>query len=594
MLKQFDWKSFDRLNSVLSSNVCTGLARLLPKEQKKNNKFPVAGNGIAHGVKSMCWYNCRLIARLCTVFAVMAIRVLSRCRISRNRPNYNTSKPENMLIPGLTLCLAAFIGLNAGTALAEEESKPVVNIEQLKKKAVESDKNILRRVQEPDDDAGTKGYLVGDTGHFPGDFDNLTRLMESHQNPLSAITPDWLDLAIEHRTRYEAFDHGFTSAIPDSSDNQQIHQRTRFLFEINRKDPLSFTFELTDMRAPLAEYGQAGSPVFANHFDFTQLHIDMKTENFFRTGLPGKLEVGRMVMDFGEGRLIAGHRFGTLTPTFDGVQLTVGSEIKGWGLRMFGTSPVNRKATELDDFSPVTFFSGAQITNRDIAWANVDMYFFQLNEGNKLRKRNISTPGFRLFSQPTPGYFDYEIESMYQFGEVNEAHYFAHRHHGEIGYSFNTSMPLRLIYLVDYASGDPDPNKNFDFLFAKRRVEYGPTGILGVFFPSNIFSPAGIRMTLSPTPTVSFMMSHRAFWLAEKKGAFVGTGLQDTTGQAGSFIGNLFDLNLRWNPKFSYWKRMSFDIGYTHLFKGNYFDKVPDGPGSRDTNYGYTQVTFKF
>lgn len=503
-------------------------------------------------------------------------------------------KPEALSIAGLTACLTALVCLNAGTAIAEEKERTVVEMEQLKKMAIETKKSVPRGTKTPVNNGTPKSYVIGDTGHFPGDFDNLTRLMETHQTPLSAYTPDWLDLAIEHRTRYEAYDHGFTSAIPDSSDNQQIHQRTRFLFEINRKEPLSFTFELTDMRAPLAEYGQAGSPVFANHFDFTQLHIDMKTENFFRTGLPGKIEVGRMVMDFGEGRLIAGHRFGTLTPTFDGVQLTVGSENKGWGLRVFGTSPVNRRATELDDFSPVTFFSGAQITNRDIPWANVDAYFFQLNEGNKLRKRNISTPGFRIFSKPTPGYFDYEIESMYQFGEVDNVNYFAHRHHGEIGYSFNTAMPLRLIYLVDYASGDRDPNKNFDFLFAKRRVEFGPTGILGVFFPSNIFSPAGIRMTLSPTPTVSLMVSHRAFWLAEKQGAFVGTGMQDPSGQTGSFLGNLFDFNLRWNPTFSYWKRMSFDIGYTHLFKSDYFDKTANGAGSRDTNYGYTQVTFKF
>src|SRR5690606_13037899 len=213
----------------------------------------------------------------------------------------------------------------------------------------------------------------------------------------------------------------------------------------------------------------------ANHFDFTQLHVNMRTDNFFRTGLPGKLEVGRMVMDFGEGRLVAGHRFGTLTPTFDGVQLTVGEGDKGWGLRMFGTSPVNRRANELDDFSPVTFFSGAQITNRNYHWANFDVYWFQLNEGHKNRQRNISTPGFRLFAKPTTNLFDYEIESTYQFGEVNNNNYFAHRHHGEIGYSFEIAkMPARILYLIDYVSGDPDPNKQFDFLFAKRRVEYGP------------------------------------------------------------------------------------------------------------------------
>lgn len=436
------------------------------------------------------------------------------------------------------------------------------------------------------------GFVIGDTGHFLGDFDNLTRLMESHETPLSAYTPDWLDMAIEHRTRYEAYDNGFTSAIP--GDDQQVNMRTRFLFEFNRKDPLSFTLELSDFRAPVAEHGQQNSAVFSNHFDFTQLHVDMKTENFFRTSLPGKVEIGRMVMDFGEGRLIAGHRFGTFTPTFDGVQLTVGSSKKGWGARVFGTSPVNRKPFELDDFKPVTYFSGAQITNRDITWANADLYFFALNQGHKLQEQNIYTTGFRVFVLPTKGKFDYEIESMYQFGAVANVNYFANRHHGEVGYSFRTEMPFRMIYLFDYASGDRDPNKNFNFLFAKRRVEFGPTGILGVFFPSNILSPVGMRATLEPTPTVSLMMSQRAFWLADKRGAFVGTGLQDPTGQSGSYLGSLFDMSLRWSPKYSYLKRMSFDIGFTHLFKGDYYDKVPQSPGSQGTNYGYTMVTFKF
>ncbi len=436
------------------------------------------------------------------------------------------------------------------------------------------------------------GFVLGDTGHFLGDFDNLTRLMETHETPLSAYTPDWLDMAFEQRTRYEAYDNGFTSAIP--GDDQQVNMRTRFLFEFNKKDPLSFTLELSDFRAPVAEHGQGDSPIFVNHFDFTQLHVDMRTENFFRTGLPGKVEIGRMVMDFGEGRLIAGHRFGTFTPTFDGVQLTVGSDKKGWGARVFGTSPVNREPFELDNFKPVTFFSGAQITNRDISWANGELYFFALNQGHKLQERNIYTTGFRVFALPAKGRFDYEIESMYQFGAVADVNYFANRHHGEVGYSFRTEMPFRMIYMFDYASGDRDPNKNFNFLFAKRRVEFGPTGILGVFFPSNILSPVGMRATLEPTPTVSLMMSQRGFWLADKNGAFVGAGLQDPTGQSGSYLGSLFDMSLRWSPKYSYLKRMSFDIGYTHLFKGDYYDKVPDSPGTAGTNYGYTMVTFKF
>ncbi|HBV21200.1 MAG TPA: alginate export family protein [Nitrosomonas sp.] len=430
-------------------------------------------------------------------------------------------------------------------------------------------------------------------GFFLGDFDRLTRLMEEHKTPLAAMAPDWLNIAIEHRTRYETFDNGFTSAIP--GDNEQIHQRTRFLFEIEKiLDPLRFTLELTDMRAPMAHHGQDRSNVFANHFDFTQLHVDLVTNNFLGTGHAAQFEVGRMVLDFGEGRLVAGHRWGTLTPTFDGMQFRLGNDQAGWGLRVFGTRPVNREPTKLDWNTPETYFSGAQITNRNLAWANADLYWFQLNEGNKGRKREISTTGFRLFATPSKGKLDYEIESMYQFGAVDESNYFAHRHHGEIGYSFNTKWPTRLIYLFDYSSGNKDPRKNFDFLYAKRRVEFGPTGILGIFFPSNIFSPAGFRATVSPTPTLRFMVSHRAFWLADKNAAFVGSGLQDPTGQAGSFLGNLFDLNLRWDPQTSFLKRMSLDVGFTHLFKGSYFKRVAQSPGTQDTNFGYTMLTFKF
>ncbi|MBK7365019.1 MAG: alginate export family protein [Nitrosomonas sp.] len=441
---------------------------------------------------------------------------------------------------------------------------------------------------------GSKPFTTTESpGKTRFDFDNLTKLMEEHKTPLSAFTPDWLNIAIEHRTRYDLYDNGFTRAIPGFND--QVHQRTRFLMEVlNIIDPLKFTLELTDIRAPLANFNQQHSPIFANHFDFTQLHLGLISKDFLGTGYATKFEVGRLIMDFGQARLIGGHRWGTFTPTFDGMLLTVGNEQEKWGLRVFGTRPVNREPTSLDWNTPATYFSGAQITNRDISWANVDTYFFQLNEGNKLRKRNLSTTGFRLFAQPATGKFDYEIESMYQFGDTNDKNVFAHRHHGEIGYSFKTAMPFRLIYLFDYSSGDRDPDKNFDILYAKRRVEYGPTGMFGPFFPSNLISPVGFRATLIPVSSVRLMMSHRAYWLANKHGAYVGSGLQDPTGRAGSFLGSMLDVSVGWDPQWSYWKRVSFDVGYSHIFKGDYFDKVQQSPGSADTNYGYMMTTIKF
>jgi hypothetical protein len=513
---------------------------------------------------------------------------------------------NNKKIISLMVCL--IIGFHVGGSASFAAEEQMEKGKEAKKSLLFRRNDILAQVQnteapKPKTPSGILRYdkpngppfdVEESVGRTRFDFDRLTDLMENHKTPLAAMAPDWLNLAIEHRTRYDVYDHGFTRAIPDG--NEQIHQRTRFLFELkNIIDWAKFTLELTDIRAPLAEHGQQHNPIFANHFDFTQLHLDLLSKNFLGTGYGATFEVGRMILEYGESRLVGGHRWGTFTPTFDGIRFTLGSDKEKWGLHVFGTRPVQREVSQLDWNTPESYFSGAHITNRDLRWANVDAYWFQLNEGNNLRQRNLSTPGFRLFAKPTKGSIDYEIESMYQFGDTFDESIFAHRHHGEVGYSFDsTPWPLRVIYLFDYASGDPDPRKNFDILYAKRRVEFGPTGMFGPFFPSNLFSPVGFRMNLTPAPNIRLMLSHRAYWLADKRGPFSGSGLQDPTGRAGSFLGHMLDVSVGWDPQWSFLKRVSFDIGFSHIFKGDYFDKVPNSPGSKDTNYGYTMATIKF
>ncbi|SDX17268.1 alginate export family protein [Nitrosomonas oligotropha] len=127
-------------------------------------------------------------------------------------------------------------------------------------------------------------------------------------------------------------------------------------------------------------------------------------------------EVGRFMMDLGEARLVGEHRWGTLSPAFDGLHFMMGNTDQKWSLRVFGARPVQRDPISLNWNTPETYFSDAYVTNRDLRWVNFD-------------------------------------------------------------------------------------------------------------------------------------------------------------------------------PQWSYMKRVSFDFGYSHLFKGDYFDKVPFSPGMKDTNYGYTMVT---
>ncbi len=428
---------------------------------------------------------------------------------------------------------------------------------------------------------------------FPSDFDRLKTILQQ-PNSLSAATPEWLDVGVEHRTRYETFNHSFTRGTAGS--NQQVHQRTRMLLGIKDIwDPVRFTLEVADFRTPVADRGQDRNPIFVNHLDIFQLHVDLVSQNFLGSGSSGKLEIGRLVMDFGKGRLVAGHRFGSFTPTFDGVQMSFGSDASSlWNVRAFVTRPVQRHSVSPDWTTPISYFSGAAISSSHVPWANGELYLFQLNEGNNLQRRDLSTFGFRIFAQPKKEQWDYEIESIYQIGEVGRTNHFAHRHHGEVGYSFGTAWPLQFVYLFDYASGDPNPRKNFDFLFAKRRAEYGPTGILGVIFPSNILSPVGFRSTFKPLPTVQLMVSHRTFWLADGRGPFVGSGLQDPTGRAGTFLGNLFDTSVNWAPQAGYFRHTVFEVGFARFFKGSYFDRVPQSPGTADVNYVYTMATLSF
>ena len=124
---------------------------------------------------------------------------------------------------------------------------------------------------------------------------------------LASLMPSWLDVQLEHRTRYETFNHSFKKG--QAGSNQQIHQRTKLQLHIQDiLGPIELVGEFADFRTPVSDRGQGASPIFVDHLDVFQLHADLVTTNFLDTGQSSRLEVGRLVLDFGKGRLVAGHR----------------------------------------------------------------------------------------------------------------------------------------------------------------------------------------------------------------------------------------------------------------------------------------------
>jgi hypothetical protein len=243
-------------------------------------------------------------------------------------------------------------------------------------------------------------------------------------------------------------------------------------------------------------------------------------------------------------------------------------------------------------------FWGLAAENRQLPWARAQLYYFGTDSESKGDRdsRRHSTIGLRVYDPPRSGEFDFDTESVIQFGKFNERDHLAHFHHISFGYTFPFLWSPRILAMYDYASGTKNPNGSkshtFDGLFGARRFELSATSLFGPFFRSNISSP-GIRLITHPLPTLDLNVKYRAWYLARSKDEWVGSDMQDPTGAAGNFLGQDVEVRIQWHPS----PNLTIDAGYEHFFKGSYIKNqtgVPGNPPSDDTNYFYIQTEVLF
>ena len=411
--------------------------------------------------------------------------------------------------------------------------------------------------------------------------------------------PDWLDLGLENRTRFESVDHPWrtSQAIGNGQTDAQIAMRSRVRFGLGGDGPLRFLFEGQDSRSVLnGDRGDFRDTTTVDEFDVLQLLGALTVKNVLGTGLRTDVHFGRMTMDFGRRRLIARNDFRNTSNAFDGLHWQI-SQDQLWRLRAFFVEPVIRDFVTLDRQNNKSLFWGTYAESRHFPWFQMDVYYLGLNDirmANVANHRTYSTFGGRLSKDPKPGEPDYEIETTWQIGTKGAIDHFAYLQHVELGYTLNTPWTPRLLFQFDYASGDHKPgdsqNDGFDTLFGARRWEYGPTGIFLPFFRTNLISP-GWRLVATPAPNIILQVKHRAWHLAQSKDFFGSSGLRDITGNSGGALGH--DVELR--AQYAVSANLDFDVGYVHWFKGSYFDnpailsQMPSG-GNKDSDYFYVQM----
>lgn len=393
--------------------------------------------------------------------------------------------------------------------------------------------------------------------------------------------PDWLTLGGEQRTRYEGLSGSWRTADPDGG--QVLAMRTRLQVGVqNVIDPVRFLIEIQDSRAPLTTTGSYINTDHVNELDILQLHLSLVSNNFLGTKIPTVLKVGRLNMEVGRGRWVGRNDFRNTTNAFDGIHWQLGDE-REWQVRAFLLQPVQRffrkpdpLATEQDN----TFW-GAYFESRRRPWMESTLHYF--GHSSVGPGRDFTMLGGRIRKRAAAGELDYELESSYQFGNLDSQRTFAHFQHAEVGYTADLPWAPQVSLRFDYAAN------GFDVLYGRRSFEMHPTGIFGPFQRSNILSP-GARVLVTPFEQGYVFLQYRAWWLADDRGAWVGSGLQDVGGGSGNFVGHTLELRARHGLG----DNLFLQAGYAFMAFGPFAERAPGSPVDGNAHYGYLWTEFAF
>ncbi|MEM7308257.1 MAG: alginate export family protein [Planctomycetota bacterium] len=424
--------------------------------------------------------------------------------------------------------------------------------------------------------------------------------------------PEWLELGVEQRTRYEYLDEDFRASNA-GEENELFALRT--LVDVTlHEGPLRATAELMDSRQYGAPDDAPVNTTIVNPVELLQAHVGYRAEGVFTADDALDMQLGRQTLNLGSRRLVARNRFRNTINSFTGLQAAWSGAAEET-VRAFAFFPVRRlprdqdelldNEIEFDEEREETLFYGIHAAKsfpeRDL---DAEVYIYGLDEDDEddvaTRDRRIWTAGARLLRAPAEREFGFEWESMYQFGDSRastsaadqtDLDHSAHFHHLSVGYRFPGESKPTLECLFDYASGDDDPdddeNNRFDTLFGARRFEFGPTGIFGAFARSNLVSP-GLRLKLSPAASTQVMLAHRLHYLASDTDAWTTSGLVDPSGDAGSFLGQLAEIRVRHDLVS---KNLRLEGGVAHLFAGDFIDDAPNATVQGDSTYAYLGAT---
>lgn len=398
---------------------------------------------------------------------------------------------------------------------------------------------------------------------------------------------EWLDVGLEYRMRFEYRDNSFLRT-PQAGEDYPVLQRTRlFLGLRNILDPFRAAVEFQDSRWENSMYPSTNREV--NEFEPIQIYGELYFDDLFGSGRPTYVRGGRMAFELIDRRLIANNEFRNTTNTFQGVRAHWGRLTDDWDLDAFGMQPLDRLMYDFDEaFEDLWLYGLAGTWRRASEIATVQPYWFGLTQGKTSEKPDgdfsIQTTGVRAYGLVGSTGWDWDTDVVYQFGdwldgEKQAAGAFAL----EVGYTVDAwSWKPRASAFFGYGSGDRDPDDGYNNSFNALYGFNQPWSRNDYFSWDNGIMPKA-RLELTPHETLRVDLGYGAFWLASATAAWQRAQLRDPTGRSGNFLGNEFDVRIR----YLLWRRIGFELSYAYFDPGRFPSELGK---SLSSNFFYFQL----
>jgi hypothetical protein len=397
---------------------------------------------------------------------------------------------------------------------------------------------------------------------------------------------DWLDVGLDHRTRYELHNNDFNRNVDQRDESVMIRTRA-FVALRDVLDPVRFTIEVEDARRYASAFPEDDRDV--NTLEPIQLYGELYFgKRFGMEQHPISVRAGRMAFEQVDRRLIARNNWRNTTNTFQGVRTVVGQTAGPWQVDAFALQPLERLLDDLDERREGQWFLGAIGTIR--RWSDVatlQPYYLHLRQAPRdmIAERQIHSPALRAFGMIGDTPLDFDVQGVVQFGNHQGQKHRAWGLTAELGYTFEHAWKTRVHASYGHATGDRDPtddrNQRFERMFGFARPFSN-----NVYFLWENFRLAKARIDLRPEPRLRVDFGYGAYSLDSATDRWQNPGLRDMTGQSGRFLGHELDLQIQTRLV----PRVDVNSGYLVFVPGEF----PSNLGrDNTTHFVYVEVSVR-